>query len=155
MASAATEHPSADEAVDFGDAYAEGDAGAAAPADAELAELQQMLEEMEQNQTKISEASSQAAAQASTAVAAKSKAEEDKAARDDRSIFVGNVDFSTTGEELMGYFSSCGTIERVTILSDKFGNPKGYVRRPSPSRPGQTGDSSGSRFRRLQLHGLR
>lgn len=118
--------------VDFSDAYEGGDAagaaGSAADAsapDAELAQLQAMLDEMEQNQAKISEASTAAAAQATTAVAAKSQADQDRAARDERSVFVGNVDFSTTGEELMAYFSSCGTIERVTILSDKFGNPKG------------------------------
>jgi len=115
----------ADEDVDLGDA--EGGEAPAPAADSELAELQAMLEEMEQNQSKITEASSAAAAQASTAVAAKGKADEDRAARDERSVFVGNVDFATTGEELMGYFSSCGTIERVTILSDKFGNPKGCV----------------------------
>ena len=128
MASTAAEQPTGEEAVDFGESYdGAGGEGAGAAPDSELAELQQMLEEMEQNQTKISEASSAAQAQASTAVAAKSKAEEDRAAKDERSVFVGNVDFSATGEELMGYFSSCGTIERVTILSDKFGNPKGCV----------------------------
>jgi len=129
MASSAEQAAVDEGGVDFSDAYA-GDApggGDGAP-DAELAQMQAMLDEIEQNQTKISEASTAAAAQASIAVAAKSRADEDKQARDERSVFVGSVDFSTTGEELMGYFSSCGTIERVTILSDKFGNPKGCVR---------------------------
>jgi polyadenylate-binding protein 2 len=128
MASEVTDQQGPEGEVDFEESYGEGAGDEGNPAgagDTELAELQQMLEEMEENQTKISAASSAAAAQASTAVAAKSKAEEDRAARDERSVFVGNVDFSTTGEELMGYFSSCGTIERVTILSDKFGTPKG------------------------------
>lgn len=137
MASASAEQAGVEDGVDFSESFDEGAAGegAAGAPDSELAELQQMLEEMEQNQTKISEASSAAAAQASTAVAAKSKAEEDRAAKDERSVFVGNVDFSATGEELMGYFSSCGTIERVTILSDKFGNPKGCVRCARPREP--------------------
>lgn len=36
------------------------------------------------------------------------------------------VDYSTTPEELQQHFHSCGTINRVTILCDKFtGHPKG------------------------------
>jgi polyadenylate-binding protein 2 len=39
---------------------------------------------------------------------------------DKRSVHVSNVDFSTTPEELGEFFSSCGTINRVSILMDKF-----------------------------------
>jgi len=47
---------------------------------------------------------------------------------DARSVFVGNVDYSATPEEIQRHFSSCGAINRVTILLDKFsGTPKGYV----------------------------
>eukprot|EP01129_Flabellula_baltica_P003114 TRINITY_DN1295_c0_g1_i1.p1 TRINITY_DN1295_c0_g1~~TRINITY_DN1295_c0_g1_i1.p1 ORF type:complete len:147 (-),score=43.13 TRINITY_DN1295_c0_g1_i1:14-454(-) len=47
---------------------------------------------------------------------------------DSRSAFVGNVDFSTTPEELEDLFKSCGAINRVTILVNKFtGKPKGYA----------------------------
>jgi len=47
---------------------------------------------------------------------------------DSRSIFVGNVDYSTTPEELQQHFHSCGTINRVTIVCDKWtGHPKGYA----------------------------
>ncbi len=36
------------------------------------------------------------------------------------------VDYSTTPEELQEFFSACGTVNRVTILCDKFtGHPKG------------------------------
>jgi len=53
---------------------------------------------------------------------------EDKEDVDNRSIFVGNVDYSTSPEELQAHFQSCGSINRVTILLDKFtGQPKGYV----------------------------
>ena len=42
------------------------------------------------------------------------------------SIYVGQVDYSTTPEELLAHFESCGTVERVTIVCDKFtGKPKG------------------------------
>ncbi|KAK4249739.1 hypothetical protein C7999DRAFT_12500 [Corynascus novoguineensis] len=53
---------------------------------------------------------------------------EDKEDVDNRSIFVGNVDYSTSPEELQAHFQSCGSINRVTILLDKFtGQPKGYA----------------------------
>jgi len=38
------------------------------------------------------------------------------------------VDYSATPEELQGHFQACGTINRITILCDKFtGHPKGSV----------------------------
>ena len=54
--------------------------------------------------------------------------EDEKAEIDARSIHVGNVDFAATPEEIQQHFASCGTINRVTILVDKFtGHPKGYA----------------------------
>ncbi|KAF7729779.1 cytoplasmic RNA-binding protein [Apophysomyces ossiformis] len=54
--------------------------------------------------------------------------EEDKELVDSRSVYVGNVDYGATPEELQAHFQSCGTINRVTILCDKFsGHPKGYA----------------------------
>jgi polyadenylate-binding protein 2 len=54
---------------------------------------------------------------------------EDREDVDARSIFVGNVDYSATPEEIQNHFSSGpNTINRVTILLDKFtGHPKGWV----------------------------
>ncbi|KAJ4716863.1 polyadenylate-binding protein 2-like [Melia azedarach] len=46
---------------------------------------------------------------------------------DSRSIFVGNVDYSCTPEEVQQHFQSCGTVNRVTIRTDKYGQPKGYA----------------------------
>ena len=46
---------------------------------------------------------------------------------DARSVFVGNVDYAVTPEELQVHFASCGTVNRVTILTDKAGAPKGYA----------------------------
>ena len=37
---------------------------------------------------------------------------------------MGNVDYSCTPEELQLHFQGCGTVNRVTILTDKFGNAK-------------------------------
>ncbi|ONK76061.1 uncharacterized protein A4U43_C03F23460, partial [Asparagus officinalis] len=46
---------------------------------------------------------------------------------DSRSIYVGNVDYACTPEEVQQHFQSCGTVNRVTILTDKFGQPKGFT----------------------------
>jgi polyadenylate-binding protein 2 len=47
---------------------------------------------------------------------------------DARSVFVGNVDYAATPEEIQSHFRSAGAINRVTILLDKFtGQPKGLV----------------------------
>lgn len=55
-------------------------------------------------------------------------AEASKEDSDNRSIYVGNVDYSSTPEELQQHFHSCGTINRVTILCDKYtGHPKGFA----------------------------
>lgn len=37
------------------------------------------------------------------------------------------VDYSCTPEEVQQHFQSCGTVNRVTIRTDKFGQPKGYA----------------------------
>lgn len=56
---------------------------------------------------------------------------EDREDIDARSVFVGNVDYGATPEEIQQHFSSgagAGSINRVTILLDKFtGHPKGYA----------------------------
>lgn len=53
---------------------------------------------------------------------------DDKESIDARSIFVGNVDYSASPEEIQAHFQTCGSINRVTILLDKFtGQPKGYA----------------------------
>ncbi|XP_076989788.1 embryonic polyadenylate-binding protein 2 [Tamandua tetradactyla] len=47
---------------------------------------------------------------------------------DHRSVYVGNVDYGGTAEELEAHFHPCGDVHRVTILCDKFsGHPKGYA----------------------------
>ncbi|KAI5300091.1 hypothetical protein KEM56_002733 [Ascosphaera pollenicola] len=53
---------------------------------------------------------------------------EDREDIDARSVFVGNVDYGATPEEIQAHFQSCGSINRVTILLDKFtGHSKGYA----------------------------
>jgi polyadenylate-binding protein 2 len=79
--------------------------------------------------------------------------EEDPSIVDSRSIYVGNaclsqdrlhggthiifpkVDYASTPEEIQAHFQSCGSINRVTILCDKFtGHPKGWVVGPSSQK---------------------
>ena len=53
---------------------------------------------------------------------------EEKMEADARSIYVGNVDYGATAEELEAHFHGCGSVNRVTILCDKFsGHPKGFA----------------------------
>jgi len=71
----------------------------------EDAKLKQMHEELDQTQDSVN-----------------------KEEVDARSIYVGNVDYTTKPEELQQEFHSCGTINRVTIVCDKWtGHPKGYA----------------------------
>jgi len=47
---------------------------------------------------------------------------------DKRSVYIGQVDYAATPEELQRHFKSCGQISRVTILADKVsGKPKGFA----------------------------
>merc|ERR1719293_392199 len=47
---------------------------------------------------------------------------------DKRSVYVGNVDYGSTPEEVQEHFKACGQINRITIMVDKFsGQPKGYA----------------------------
>lgn len=37
------------------------------------------------------------------------------------------VDYGCAPEEVQQHFQSCGTVNRVTILTDKYGQPKGFA----------------------------
>lgn len=37
------------------------------------------------------------------------------------------VDYACTPEEVQQHFQSCGTVNRVTILTDRMGQPKGFA----------------------------
>merc|ERR1712227_6496 len=53
---------------------------------------------------------------------------EEKVDADNRSIYVGQVDYGSTAEELEQHFHGCGAVNRVTIICDKFsGHPKGFA----------------------------
>ena len=44
---------------------------------------------------------------------------------DAKSIYIGNVDYEVGPEEIANFFSSCGAVERVTILTNRKDHPKG------------------------------
>jgi RNA recognition motif. (a.k.a. RRM, RBD, or RNP domain) len=99
-----------------------------------LEKLQEEIARMEEEAARLSKAteeitaasgskSSDAATSADTAA---DKAHQQKV--DACSVYVGQVDYSATPEELLAHFGACGTIERVTIVCDKFtGRPKGKL----------------------------
>ncbi|KAI3789049.1 hypothetical protein L2E82_01836 [Cichorium intybus] len=97
----------------------------------ELDDMKKRLKEMEEEaaalremQAKVEkEMSANATQDPATATANQANREE----VDARSVFVGNVDYSCTPEEVQQHFQSCGTVNRVTIRSNKFGQPKGYA----------------------------
>ncbi|KAE8655869.1 Polyadenylate-binding protein 2 [Hibiscus syriacus] len=42
-------------------------------------------------------------------------------------ILADVVDYTCTPEEVQQHFQSCGTVNRVTILTEKYGQPKGFA----------------------------
>ncbi|CZS92315.1 hypothetical protein WAI453_000199 [Rhynchosporium graminicola] len=89
--------------------------------EAEISAMKKRVEEMEEEAAKLREM--QATLDQQT-----HDLSEDKEDIDMRSIFVGNVDYAASPEEIQAHFQTCGAINRVTILLDKFtGHPKGYA----------------------------
>lgn len=95
----------------------------------ELEEMKRRLKEMEEEAAALRDMQAKVEKEMGTvqdpAGAAASQASKEEA--DSRSVYVGNVDYSCTPEEVQQHFQSCGTVNRVTILTDKFGQPKGYA----------------------------
>jgi len=103
----------------------------------ELEAMKKRLREMEEEAAKLKDIQEQSSAELSGVPAAAGGAAGPAAAAaaasattdaDARSIYVGSVDYSATPEELQAHFADCGTVNRVTILCNKFtGHPKGYA----------------------------
>lgn len=52
----------------------------------------------------------------------------DRQALDERSVYVGNVDYLVTSEQLYNLFAAVGTVEKVTMIVHKTtGLPKGFA----------------------------
>ncbi|KAA8536440.1 hypothetical protein F0562_028918 [Nyssa sinensis] len=95
----------------------------------ELDDMKKRLKDMEDEAAALREMQAKvekemgAAQDPATATASQANKEE----VDSRSVFVGNVDYSCTPEEVQQHFGSCGTVNRVTIRTNKYGQPKGYA----------------------------
>ncbi|QCD76561.1 polyadenylate-binding protein 2-like [Vigna unguiculata] len=101
----------------------------AADANEELDDMKKRLKEMEDEAAALREMQAKVEKEMGSvqdpATASASQANREEI--DARSVFVGNVDYSCTPEEVQQHFQSCGTVNRVTIRTDKFGQPKGYA----------------------------
>lgn len=104
-------------------------AGADDGAVMELDDMKKRLKEMEDEAAALREMQAKVEKEMGSvqdpATAAASQANREEV--DSRSVFVGNVDYSCTPEEVQQHFQSCGTVNRVTIRTNKYGQPKGYA----------------------------
>ena len=101
----------------------------AADTSEELDDMKKRLKEMEDEAAALREMQAKVEKEMGSAQdpANASASQANKEEIDSRSVFVGNVDYSCTPEEVQQHFQSCGTVNRVTIRTDKFGQPKGYA----------------------------
>lgn len=108
--------------------------------DPEIAEMKRRVRELEEEEAMINAATQAASSSSSnnTSLASSSSSssyqnssngqQQQSNDVDARSVYVGNVDYSSTKEELDSLFSACGVVNRVTILYDKYtGHPKGFA----------------------------
>merc|ERR1740123_2311375 len=88
-------------------------------ADAEIEEMQRKVQEMEEEADKL-KALNDSVEETVEGV--------DREELDKRSVYVGSVDYGATPEEVQEHFKSCGQINRITILVDRYsGGPKGFA----------------------------
>lgn len=125
------------ETAENGDAHEEsGDVGMAedqAVDDPELEAIKARVREMEEEAEKLKQLQNEVDKQMNLGsppgiTSPGNMSFEEKMEVDGRSIYVGNVDYGATAEELEQHFHGCGSINRVTILCDKYsGHPKGFA----------------------------
>jgi len=94
----------------------------------ELEEVKKTMQEMEEETASLGDLQAKLTKEikgpANTVAAAEAIRKKEA---DSRSVFVGNVDYTCTPQDVQHHFQSCGTVNRVTILPDKCGQPKGYA----------------------------
>lgn len=99
--------------------------------DPELEAIKARVKEMEEEAEKLKQLQSEVNKQmtlGSPNATTPALSLEEKMEIDNRSIYVGNVDYGATAEELEAHFHGCGSINRVTILCNKIdGHPKGFA----------------------------
>ncbi|KAG8076825.1 hypothetical protein GUJ93_ZPchr0006g43498 [Zizania palustris] len=92
----------------------------------ELDEMKRRLKEMEEEAAALRDMQAKVAKEMQ-GLDPNATSSESKEEMDARSVYIGNVDYACTPEEVQQHFNSCGTVNRVTILTDKFGQPKGFA----------------------------
>eukprot|EP00461_Guttulinopsis_vulgaris_P003155 UN03156 len=93
----------------------------------EEAALLRRLQELEEQDVQQTAESETAATTSTTAATATSGYDPQQQAEiDSRSVYVGNVDYSSTVDDIKALFAECGEIKRVTIPQTQFGTPKGF-----------------------------
>jgi len=96
--------------------------------DPELEAIKARVKEMEEEAEKLKMLQSEVNKQLQSPTGVPVLTAEEKKEIDDRSVYVGNVDYGATAEELEAHFHGCGSINRVTILCNKIdGHPKGFA----------------------------
>lgn len=98
--------------------------------DPELEAIKARVKEMEEEAEKLKQLQSEVNKQMTmgSPIASVPMSLEEKIEIDNRSVYVGNVDYGATAEELEAHFHGCGSINRVTILCNKAdGHPKGFA----------------------------
>ncbi|GFY70880.1 polyadenylate-binding protein 2 [Trichonephila inaurata madagascariensis] len=96
--------------------------------DPDLEMIKARVKEMEEEAEKIKQMQNEVEKMAHSTPGLLALSPEEKMEIDSRSIYVGNVDYGATAEELEQHFHGCGSINRVTIQCDKYsGHPKGYA----------------------------
>ena len=99
--------------------------------DPELVAIKARVKAMEEESEKLRQLHSEVDKQLATPTSPSSNLNmslEDKMDVDSRSVYIGNVDYGATAEELEQHFHGSGSINRVTILCNKFdGHPKGFA----------------------------
>ncbi|CAB3410542.1 unnamed protein product [Caenorhabditis bovis] len=100
--------------------------------DTDLSAIEGEMAEIEEEQRKLKAIQSELVGQMNLTQGSNSSttvlSAEEKAEVDSKSVYVGNVDYGATAEDIEQHFHGCGSVARVTILCDKYsGHPKGFA----------------------------
>merc|ERR1712096_460067 len=96
--------------------------------EAEAEKLKSISVETEKKTVELPSSPTPTSPVATNPTAATFPSNEERKEADTRSVYVGNVDYGATAEELETHFHGAGSVNRVTILCNKYdGNPKGFA----------------------------
>ena len=94
----------------------------------DLEAMKRRMKEMEEEAEKLKQLQAQMERDMAMAIDSTGNPSASSAEADARSVYVGNVDYSCTPEDLQTHFEACGSVNRITILCDRFsGHPKGFA----------------------------